>query len=122
VGSAAARRWVWLGLLVFLPVPLFGLELGLVPVIRLMLLGSLAGGIALQDPDSVSLIFTAVLGGQALLWGALLYLVAGFLVHRLPVAAPFAIVAVLALGSLFPVYTTPFSSSATRSSILQIFD
>jgi hypothetical protein len=32
------------------------------------------------------------------------------------------IAAALALGSLFPIYTTPFSSSGAHGSILQIFD
>ena len=120
--QTTARRLLWLGLLVFLPVPFIAVQPGLVPVIRLLLLGSLAGGVALQDPDYLSRLFTLMFLGQGLAWAAVLYAAARVAVRRLPVAAPIAIVAVLAVGSLFPIYTTPFSSSGTTSSILQIID
>ena len=117
-----ARRLLWLGLLVFLPVPFLGIQPGLVPVMRLLLLGSLVGGVVLQDPDYLSRLFTLMFLGQGLLWAAVLYAVARIAVRRLPAAAPIAIVVVLAVGSMFPIYTTPFSSSGTSSSILQIID
>ncbi len=120
--QTTARRLLWLGLLVFLPVPFISVQPGLVPVIRLLLLGSLAGGVALQDPDYLSRLFTLMFLGQGLAWAAVLYVAARVAAGRLPAAAPIAIVAVLAVGSLFPIYTTPFSSSGTTSSILQIID
>ena len=120
--QTTARRLLWLGVLVFLPVPFISVQPGLVPVIRLLLLGSLAGGVALQDPDYLSRLFTLMFLGQGLAWAAVLYVAARVAAGRLPAAAPIAIVAVLAVGSLFPIYTTPFSSSGTTSSILQIID
>ena len=122
MSQANVRRLLWLGLLVFLPVPFIGIQPGLVPVIRLLLLGSLAGGVALQDPDYLSQLFTLMFLGQGLLWAAVLYAAARVAVRRLPAVAPIAIVVALAVGSMFPIYTTPFSSSGTNSSILQIID
>ncbi len=122
MSPTSARRLLWLGLLVFLPVPFFGIESGLVPVIRLLLLGSLVAGVTLQDPDWMSQLFTLVFLGQALVWTAGLYGAARLGARWLPRSAPLAIVALLALASLFPIYSTPFSASGTSSSILQIFD
>jgi hypothetical protein len=117
-----ARRLLWLGLLILLPVPFFGIESGLVPVARLLLLGSLVAGVALQDPDWMSRLFAGIFLGQGLLWAALLYGVARLAVRWLPRPVPLGIVVLLAVASLFPIYSTPFSASSPRSSILQILD
>jgi hypothetical protein len=122
VSLLARRRLLWLGLVLLLPVPFFGLESGLIPVVRMLMLGSLVTGVMLRDPDWMSQVFTAMFLGQGLVWVGLLYAVARIAARRLPERAPIAIVCVLALASLFPIYRTPFSTSGTRSSILQILD
>lgn len=122
MSAKSVRRLLWLGLLVFLPVPFFGVESGFVPVLRLLLLGSLVAGVTLQDPDRLSQLFTLLFLGQALGWTVGLYGLARLGARWLPRSAPFAIVALLAIASLFPIYTTPFSASGASSSILQIFD
>ena len=121
MSPARSRRVLWLGLLLLAPVPFFAIETGLVPVIRLWMLGSLVTGVMLQDPDYLSQTFTAMFVGQAALWTLVLYLVARACVRWLPPRAPAVVLALLALASLFPIYSTPFSAIAARSSILQIF-
>ena len=46
------RRLLWLGLLVFLPVPFISVQPGLVPVIRLLLLRTNSGVIRIQISES----------------------------------------------------------------------
>jgi len=122
VTAKSVRRLLWLGLLVFLPVPFFGVETGFVPVLRLFLLGALVTGVTLQDPDRLSQLFTLMFLGQALGWTAVLYGLARLGERWLPRPVPLAIVALLAIASLFPIYSTPFSASGASSSIVQIFD
>lgn len=118
----ATRRLLWLALIVALPVPMLGLETGLVPVLRLLLLGGFTAGVALQDPDVMSQLFTAMFLGQAALWIALEWWLARLVVGRLPARAPWLAIAALAILSLLPVYATPYSKDRASSSILQILD
>ena len=122
MSAKGARRLLWVALMLFAPVPFMGIAAGWVPVLRLLLLGSLFGAVALQDPDTLSQVFTAMFLGQGLVWAGVLYGLARLVVARLPGRAAVVIAAALALMSLFPIYTTPFSSSGTHGSILQIFD
>ena len=122
MSAAPVRRLLWFGLLLLLPVPFFGIESGVVPVARLLLLGSLVAVVSLQDPDWMSQLFTVMFLGQGLLWAAVLYLLARLGVRWLPGRSSLVILALLAIASLLPIYSTPFSASGPRRSILQILD
>ena len=122
MSPVSVRRLLWVVLMVALPVPMLGLESGWVPVIRLLLLGGATAGIALQGPDDLSLLFTGMFLGQAVLWGLLQWWVARAIVRRLPSFAPFALVGALLVAALFPIYETPYSADHAASSILQILE
>lgn len=105
-----------------LPVPFVVLVTGLAPVARLALLGGLTASVFVVDPDRMSGIIGGAMLAQALVWLAVLWFATRALARRLPAAGVGVIVALLALASLFPIYTTPFSSSGTQTNVFGIFD
>ena len=108
--------------MLLLPVPFVVLVTGFAPVARLLLIGGLTASVWVVDPDGLSGIIGGALLGQALVWGAVLYFATRFAARRRPPRAVAAAIAVLAVASLFPIYTTPFSSTGTSSNVLGILD
>jgi hypothetical protein len=126
--SRKTIHWILFGVcLLALPVPFLSLESGTAPPLRLLFIGSLVLGVAVQDPDLMSGLLTLIYFGQGLLWSIGLYYGTRFAAERLAgsrvrslAAAVFAVLLITA--SFFPIYRTPFSSSALHSNILGIFD
>jgi hypothetical protein len=123
-------KWTLLLLCVAtLPLPFFGAQSGVAPPARLLFIGSLVGGVLVQDPGTVTILITALYLGQGLLWTALLYFVVRFVSKRLQTRSQAvqrvllcALAVVLIGSSLFPIYRTPMSSSGVHTSILELFD
>ena len=105
-----------------LPVPFTVLTPGLAPAVRLLLLGGLTASVFAVDPDAMSGIIGGAMLGQALVWGVVLWFATRALARRLPRAAVLALVALMAVASLFPIYRTPFSSSGPTANVFGIFD
>lgn len=105
-----------------LPVPFLVLSLGLEPVLRIAFIGSLAASVFVFDPDYISGLISGALLAQALVWGLVLYFATRLAARRLPSSLLATLIALLAVASLFPIYTTPFSSSGGSSSVFGIFD
>lgn len=112
---------LWLVCLGFLPLPFISVQTGLVPVARMLLLGAMGAGVWIGDPDYISALVGLMLL-EGLIWGALLFFATRLATRRLPRIAIVAAAAVLVAASFFPIYRTPFSSTGTASSILEILN
>ena len=119
--TRATQLGFWLVCLGFLPLPFISVQTGLVPVVRMLLLGAMGAGVWLGDPDYISALVGLMLL-EGLTWGALLFFASRIATRRLPRIAIVAAVAVLGAASFFPIYRTPFSSTGTTSSILGILN
>jgi hypothetical protein len=95
--------------------------MGLVPVGRMVLLGSLGAGVWLSDADYISALVGAMLV-EGVIWGALLFFATRAAVRRLPRPVIAAVAAGLLIASLFPIYRTPFSTTGEVSSIFEILN
>lgn len=124
------RRGLWLSLLVLLPLPSFGIQTAVIPALRQWgLVAVTALFLALESTGGIGPLVLAILAAQALLGSGLLWLVAWGLVRgarRLPASqrprllAALVLLAVL-LAAAIPVYRTPYSSVAARSTLAQVY-
>jgi hypothetical protein len=116
-------------LLATLPAPYFLGDFEVAPPLRLLFLSGLFVGVALSEgAHGNQLLLTLLAALQALLWlggvGAASAVLTRLLerVGAARLAAVGMLAAALVLAALLPIYTTPMSSHAPRSSILGIFD
>lgn len=116
-----AQLGFWFLCLLLLPLPFISVQIGLVPVVRMLLLGSLGAAVWVVDADYISALVAAMLV-QGLLWGVLLFFVTRALSRRLSRTLVAAVAAALLLASVFPIYRTPFSTTGVTSSIFEIFN
>jgi hypothetical protein len=126
--SPRATRWLlWLAALAALPVPIFGVGSGRVPPLHHLELGALALAFtALERAQGIGPLLSGIFIGQALAWGLALWLAAALLARllsRLPPlvrtrATVLLIVLGLALAAAQPIYRTPYSAHAARSTLL----
>jgi hypothetical protein len=130
VSPRAARWWLWLAALAALPVPLFGIGSGRVPPLHHLELGALAVAFTLVErAQGMGPLLAAIFLGQGLAWALAFWLAAGLaarLLSRLPPLARkratlFLVVLGLALASVQPIYRTPYSAHAARSTLLDIY-
>jgi hypothetical protein len=127
VSEKAIQRILFGVCMLALPVPFLALESGTAPPLRLLFMGSLVGGILVQDPDIMSSLLTALYLGQGLLWSAGLFFATRFVARRLAASAlrtpVVCALAIVLIGvSFFPIYRTPFSSAGLHTNILELFD
>jgi hypothetical protein len=129
--SARALRWLlWLAALAALPVPIFGIGTAFVPPLHQLELGGLALAFSvLERAQGIGPLFAALFLGQALAYALLLWLAAGLAARALSLLPPlartraafFLVVLGLALALAQPLYQTPYSSRAARSSLLDVY-
>jgi hypothetical protein len=127
IATPRARRLVWLGFVLVLPLPFFGLELGFAPPLRMFLLGSLVLGFFLSAPESMSGLLLGLFVGQGLLWLLGTRLLAGLVSKLLGSGGGMrrrrllAVLGALLVIALLPVYHVPFSSGDRQTSWVGLF-
>ena len=128
MSERASRRILWLAFLLALPVPFLSVQAGLAPVANLLFYGSLAAGVYLGDPDSMSRLLALLHLGQGLFWALALYGLACLAARGLRRGGQVrgglvaALVLALLAASLLPLYRTPLSSTGTRANLLHVLD
>ncbi len=127
--SPRAARWIlWLALLAMLPLPMLLFD-ARVPVTRFLLLGGVTAVlIVTEGVGQVPMLALALFFVHALVYGAAIWLVCGWLTRELsrrapgwlgPVTVAFVLVA-LAFTIGFDVYVTPFAAVEPRASLLSV--
>jgi hypothetical protein len=129
--SPRALRWLlWLAALVALPLPLAGLGSARVPPLHQLELGALALAFtASERAQGVGPLIAALFIGQALAWALALWVAAALaarLLSPLPPlfrtrAAMFLVALGLSIGVMQPIYRTPYSAHAARSTLLGVY-
>jgi hypothetical protein len=113
-----------------IPFPYFLAEFGFVPIIRIMYLLLLVGAVSIVDGDRMSWLFVVLLFAQVTLFSGLLLWILRAWFNRIARSAHekrlrwlsvILICACFAL-SLFPIYVTPISSVASRSTLFLLLD
>lgn len=126
----AIRWWLWLAALAAAPVPLFGIGSARVPPLHHLELGLLALAFTLAErAQGVGPLLAGIFLGQALAWALALWLAAALLARglsRLPPllrtrATLILVVLGLALAVAQPIYHTPYSAHAARSTLLGVY-
>jgi hypothetical protein len=125
-------RWVlFVALLATWPVPLFGLDGTLVPVLRFAQLGtSLSGLIAAEGAGGMVASLLALFWAHVLIYGLILFGVASILVRavlsRLPdrmrlVVVTAVVFALILWGSLADPYDSAFHHSDAHASLMELY-
>jgi hypothetical protein len=123
-------RFLWLTLLVCVPVPFFLVEIGMEPVIAMMEMLLVTLVVVAAEGGAGAITLTAwILGVQIFVASLLLWLVARIVAailtrvfgSRTDVALFAIIAALLVLGFTRPIYRTPFSTDAIDSTLPQVF-
>jgi len=115
------RLALWLLAVLVVPLPMMVMTPGLVPVGRMLQLGSVAFAVALTETTAgVVLLLAAMLLGPAVVFAALLWVLAGIAMRWSRVAWAVA-VGLLVLGLLVPIYRTPFHPSVARATLLGVY-
>jgi hypothetical protein len=129
--TRAARRLLWLGSLVALPVPILLLGPGLVPPARLAELGAISLAVAVVESARGNVLqVAAVFLVQAAVWTSVLWIAAWLAARALARLGPrvlrSATLAALAVGlavaCALPVYRTPFAARAPRANLLHVYE
>lgn len=127
IGTPRTTRLLWLALALTLPLPYWALEWGIAPPIRMLFLGSLVLGFVLSGPSMLSVLFSSLYLAQGVLWLGLTYLLARIVARRLgggeavAVGRLAAVIAVLVVLALFPIYQLPMSSAEHQTNWLGLF-
>ena len=126
----AVRRLVWLAALCVLPLPILAFGPGLVPPAHQLELGLLALAFgALESTQGVTLALAAAFLVPGVVYAGLLWLAAWIVARglaRLPAttrtrAALLLVMLSVAFAVAEPIYVTPFSSRAARSTLLGVY-
>lgn len=126
----AMRWWLFLAALAALPLPILGVGSGRVPALHHLELGALALAFTLMErAQGIGPLLSALFLGQALLFALALWLAAGLVARLLSGLPPlartratfFLIVLGLALALASPIYRTPYSAHAARSTLLGVY-
>jgi hypothetical protein len=124
-------RWLlWLAALVALPLPIVGIGSGRVPALHHLELGVLSLAFTLLErAQGIGPLLSALFLGQALVFALALWLAAGLVAKLLSGLPPlartratlFLIVLGIALALAQPIYRTPYSAQAARSTLLGVY-
>lgn len=119
------RLALWFALVGMVPVPYALVDLGWVPVVRLLAMGGLTGWIWITEGGLVSGLVAGIILLQALLHAGWQAWVAGALLRRIAATrrtvVVLAITVVLFLVAQWPIYRTPLSNQALRANFWGIF-
>ena len=112
--SSRALRWsLWLVLILTLPLPYFAIESGRIPAVQLFLFAAMTAPLLVTDFGITTGVLGALFIFQALLYGGLLFLLAGWFATRIPPsrrgAALLGLTVALVGLALLPVYLAPLS-------------
>jgi hypothetical protein len=121
---------LWIGFLLTVPLPLLGFG-ALIPVARFLLLAAVTAGlIVAEGMGTVPAALLAILVLHALVYAALLWLLA-LLISRglarlsrrsLAPATVGLVAACLIVAAVFDLYVTPFASVSPRASLLHVLE
>jgi len=124
-------RWLfWLAALVAAPLPLVGIATGRVPPLHQLELGVLALAFTLLErAQGLSALIAGLFLAQALAWALVLWFAAGLAARLLAGLPPlvrtratlFLLVLGLALAAAQPIYRTPYSAHAARSTLIGVY-
>lgn len=113
--SARTLRWVlWIGFVLFLPLPYNGIQSGRIPAVQLFLFTGLVGPLMVTDLGLTSGVLGTLFTAQSLLYGIGLWYAARWISRRVPPPRRTAVLlatggALLAI-TLLPVYVAPLSA------------
>ena len=129
--SPRTMRWLlWLAALAALPLPIVGIGSGRVPALHHLELGVLSLAFTLLErAQGVGPLLSALFLGQALVFALALWLAAGLVARQLSGQPPlartratlFRIELGLALALASPIYRTPYSAHAARSTLVGVY-
>lgn len=125
----AARRILWIALLVALPVPYWVMEGGWVPTIWLYELAGFTLAVLVTEGGTIVSLITGLFVLEAVAATAGLYVVARFAASVLERALPaewrtgstVALVALLLASALLRLYTTPLIEAGERVNLFRLF-
>jgi hypothetical protein len=124
VSPKAARLLLWVVMLLLVPVPYWGLETERAPVVRLLLLATLTGAVAMTEGGFDAVFLASVFALQALLATGALLVLAWSIVRVVPAArrgaVVAALVALLCAAAWLHIYRTPFARHGPTTNVLGI--
>jgi hypothetical protein len=129
IPTIRARRLLWLGLALSLPLPVWAQQVGFMPIPRMFFVGALVTGFYVSSPNTLTTLYLTLYLGQGLLWLGATYLLARLfarLVGRddgedVDVRRVYVILGGLVFLALLPIYYMPMSSGASPANWLGIF-
>jgi hypothetical protein len=122
----SARRLLWLGFLLAVPVPILVVAQGHVPALRLLFMGGVTLAVMLfESARGAAGLLALFLIGQFAVYAALLWLAAWAVTRvagrrSLPVAIGI-LVALLAVALMRPIYRCPFLPALSRVALLGVY-
>jgi hypothetical protein len=122
----SARRLLWLGFVVAVPVPVLVVGQGHVPALRLLFMGGVTLAVILfESARGAAVLLAAFLIGQFAVYAGVLWLAAAVITRvagRWRLAAAIAIlVALFAVTLTRPIYRCPFLPVVSRVSLLGVY-
>lgn len=124
--SLRATTWfLWLVLVLLLPLPYFMIDSGRIPAAQLFMYAALTAPLTFTDPGFTTRFIAGLFLSQALMYGALLYVGSQRVSQRVPAARRVLVVLGIAvlLGafSLLNVYRAPLSYGPGPTNIVGIY-
>jgi hypothetical protein len=124
--SQRSATWVlWLLLVCTVPLPYFMIESGRVPALQLFVFAAVTAPLAFTDPGFTTRFIAVLFIVQSLLYGALTFLLARWVVRRVPHQRRDVLVAavavLLAIVALCDVYRAPLSHGPGATNLNGVF-
>lgn len=122
-----ARRVLWLVLALTLPLPFWSLQLGFAPPVRMFFVGSLVLGFFVSAPESMSGLLLGLFMLQGAAWLAATYWIARLVLRwlgdgeQVDARRLYAVLGLIAVVALLPVYWLPLSSGASPTNWFGLF-
>jgi hypothetical protein len=126
MSASAAKRALWLVLVVLAPLPYWIFEAGREPAARLAMFATVTTAALAAEPSGIAAIVAGLFLLQTVLYGALLWLLAGLLTARAASSTArltlvLALTACLLLLASYPVYRTPFLPSGSKATVFGMY-
>lgn len=126
MSASAAKRALWLVLVVLAPLPYWSVEAGREPAARLAMFATVTAAALAAEPSGIAAIVAGLFLLQTVVYGALLWLVAGLLTTRTAsstarVTLVLTLTAGLLLLASYPVYRTPFSPHGSKATGIAMY-